>query len=298
MKTLIFVTICLFSLCQAYPAGEVSTQDATPSSVPDECNPSTWKQRLQANPTQYKQQIVDAIKAHMPTNHTERWYNISSSDRQCLTGAQQYVGFLWIAGVISTEDECITKVKQTCPNASAEIDQWHSESVAHREQYSANWTEKYNSLPQSVRDVFTNLNQTFNSLRKSGAFLRQNKTEIQKAFLPVVQQFLAVSQADWDQVVAVFPYTNLTLGSSGTLNKPFFVLVQALADYLNNSTVDQTAVKQAQQAFAQYGQQMCQQNVQKWKNYVNNLPKTELSPQAQSGIDSSVNTAVAAASSS
>jgi len=298
MKTLIFVTICLFSLCQAYPAGEVSTQDANPSSVPDECDPGTWKQRFQANPTQYKQQIVDAIKAHMPTNHTEKWYSISSSDRQCLTGAQQYVGFLWIAGVISTEDECITKVKQTCPNASAEIDEWHSQSVAHREQYSANWTEKYNSLPQSVRDVLTNLNQTFNSLRKSGAFLRQSKTEIQKAFLPVVQQFLAVSQADWDQVVEEFPHTELILGSNGNLTKPFFVLVQALADYLNNSTVDQTAVKQAQQAFAQYGQAKCREYVPKLKTYIQNLPKTELSPQAQSGVESSVDNTVAAASSS
>uniref|UniRef100_A0A914D329 Uncharacterized protein n=1 Tax=Acrobeloides nanus TaxID=290746 RepID=A0A914D329_9BILA len=43
-----------------------------------------------------------------------------------------------------------------CPNASTEIDAWHNEMVAHRNNASANWTANYNKLPQSVQNVLNN----------------------------------------------------------------------------------------------------------------------------------------------
>jgi hypothetical protein len=295
MKTLICVTICLFSLCQAFPAGEVSTLNQGPgnaNNVQDECSVANWQSRIQSN----KQQILNAVKAHVSTTHADRWYNISSSDRQCLTNAQQTIGYMWITGYFNTEDDCITYAKQKCPNAATEIDAWHNEMVAHRANASANWTATYNKLPQSVQNLLNNLNATFSSLRKSHALI--NQTAVKAAFLPIVEEFRAVSQDDWDKVVEVFPKTEVILGSDGNLTKPFFVLVEALENYLSNNAVDGTAVKQAKAAFAQYAQDKCRQYVPVLKNYVNNLPKPELSPEAHSGIESSVGSTIDAATGS
>uniref|UniRef100_A0A914DLD5 Uncharacterized protein n=1 Tax=Acrobeloides nanus TaxID=290746 RepID=A0A914DLD5_9BILA len=260
---------------------------------------------LQANQDQHKQ-ILHFIKAYASKDHVERWFNLSRSDRECISNTSRNLGKLWIAGsdYVNSQDDWITHLKLACPDASAEIDEWHQECLARRQAASANWTANYNKLPQTVQTFLTNLNETFDSLRRTGVLVRlarltrNDTTEIQDALLPVVKEFLAVPQGDWDKVAEVFPRTENILGSNGNLTTHIFVLVRALDEHLTNGTVPVTnlgAIIQAQEACKKNIEETFIQYALAWKQQVESASEQEFSPHAESELESSVHSSLAAA---